>query len=108
MAKVGAALVALLDSLGSVKADGECDVYGCETDKKDIALKDARFGTGVHLEGMMLIMAVVFMVIVMCAVGCCAGWCVGYFVRPNSTEGSKQVKEKDEAPQRATKAKKGK
>eukprot|EP00959_Pyramimonas_sp_CCMP1952_P246040 5142317-Pyramimonas_sp.AAC.1 len=46
MARVGAALVALLDSLGSVEADGECDVYGYETDKKETILKDTRLGTG--------------------------------------------------------------
>ncbi|CAK0814682.1 unnamed protein product, partial [Prorocentrum cordatum] len=108
MARVGAALVALLDSLGSVKADGECDVYGYETDEKDIILKDTRLGTGVHLQGMMLIVAMIFMVIVACAVGGCAGWCVGYFTRPNRTEESKQMKEKVELSQRATKAKKGK
>ncbi|CAK0818910.1 unnamed protein product [Prorocentrum cordatum] len=108
MARAGAALVALLDSLGSVKADGECDVYGYEKDRKDIILQNTRLGTGVHLQGMMLIVAMISMVIVACAVGGCAGWCVGYFMRPNRTEESRQMKEKVELSQRATKAKKGK
>eukprot|EP00959_Pyramimonas_sp_CCMP1952_P265927 5560091-Pyramimonas_sp.AAC.1 len=62
-----------MDSLGSVKADGECDVYGYEADEKEIILKDTRLGTGVHLEGMSLIGVVILMVILLCAAGCCAG-----------------------------------
>ncbi|CAK0822283.1 unnamed protein product [Prorocentrum cordatum] len=106
MARVGAALIALLDSLGSVKADGECDVYGYEKDKTEIILQDARLGTGVHLQGMMLIVVMITMMIVACAVGGCAGWCVSYFMRPSRAGESRQEKKKVELSQRAIKTKK--
>ncbi|CAK0850526.1 unnamed protein product, partial [Prorocentrum cordatum] len=106
MARVGAALIALLDSLGPVKADGECDVYGYEKDRKEIALQDTRQETGVHLQGMMLIMVMITIMIVACAVGGCAGWCIGYFMRPSCTSESRQEKEKVELNQRAIKTKK--
>ncbi|CAK0836500.1 unnamed protein product, partial [Prorocentrum cordatum] len=106
MARVGAALIALLDSLGSVKADGECDVYGYKKDRKEISLQDTRQETGVHLQGMMLIMVMITIMIVACAVGGCAGWCIGYFMRPSCTSESRQEKEKVELNQRAIKTKK--
>ncbi|CAK0831086.1 unnamed protein product, partial [Prorocentrum cordatum] len=106
MARVGAALIALLDSLGSVKADGECDVYGYEKDRKDIILQDTRQETGVHLQGMMLIVVMIIIMIVACAAGGCVGWCIGYFTRPSRTSESRQEKEKVELSQRAIKTKK--
>ncbi|CAK0871316.1 unnamed protein product, partial [Prorocentrum cordatum] len=108
MAKVGAALIALMDSLGSVKADGECDVYSYETDKKEIILKDTRLGTGVHLEGMVLIGVAILVAILFCVAGCCAGWCVGYFVRPTDARESEMKMVQDVAPKRAAKAKREK
>ncbi|CAK0899710.1 unnamed protein product, partial [Prorocentrum cordatum] len=102
MAKVGAALVALLDSLGAAKREDAYDACGGLGDHSEIVMKDARLGTGVRIKGMMLSMVLVMTVVVVCAVGCC----VGHIMKPSTKNEKAMVASGACIPRGATGAKK--
>ena len=105
MAKIGVALVSLLESMGKAAGDGECVVYGNELQIPEFRLKDTRFGTEIDMEGIFLLIFMGFVVIGIFAAGCCAGWCFGYLTRPSVTstiEKKKEGKGKSEDVKQAT------